>query len=112
MEELQMLVTMVAGLPTLTIWVLAGYLLYRLVIVGSIYGVIRLAIERYHSYKTTPPPAKVVEHKVAGCCINEDVLQALQVQVIRLATAGGYIHSSSVTKLRDAINLIEQGEVK
>lgn len=109
MEELQTLVTMVAGLPTITVWILAGYLLYRLVVVGSIYGVIRLAINRYFEYKVKPV---VVQHKVSNYAINEDVLHELQVQIGRLVNGSAYIHTSDVGKLRWALDLIEKGEVK
>ena len=35
MDELKTLIEAVAGLPTLTLWVLVGYLVYKLAIVGS-----------------------------------------------------------------------------
>ena len=41
MEELKLLIEAIAGLPTITLWVLVGYLVYKLAVVGSIYGVIR-----------------------------------------------------------------------
>jgi hypothetical protein len=50
MEELKLLIGMVADLPTLAVWVLAGYLLYKVAIIGSIYGVIRLAIAKLHDW--------------------------------------------------------------
>lgn len=108
MEELKLLVEMVAGLPTMTVWVLAGYLAYKLAIVGSIYGVIRLAINRLYDYKARPTEAI---HKVSGKAINEDVLYDLQVQIARLGT-GAYIHSSDVFKLRKALDLVEKEESK
>lgn len=109
MEELQMLVTMVAGLPTLTVWVLAGYLAYKLAVIGSIYGVIRLAINRYYDYKAKPV---VTTHKLAGRAIDDDTLAALQIQVGRVGGNGGYFHMSDVSKLRRALDMIDKGEVK
>ena len=50
MEELKLLIEMVANLPALAVWVLVGYLLYKVAIVGSIYGVIRLAIAKLHDW--------------------------------------------------------------
>lgn len=108
MEELKLLVEMVAGLPTMTVWVLAGYLAYKLAIVGSIYGVIRLAINKLYEYKARP---REMIHKVSSKTINEDVLYELQGQVARIGTSV-YIHSSDVNKLRKAIDLIEKGEIK
>jgi len=48
MDELKLLIDMVANLPTLAVWVLVGYLAYKVVVVGSIYGVIRLLIIKGH----------------------------------------------------------------
>ena len=68
MEELKLLIEAIAGLPTITLWVLVGYLVYKLAVVGSIYGVIRFGIEKFVQWRTTPPPTvtQVVErtHKV------------------------------------------------
>lgn len=46
LNVLKTLIEMVAGLPLLSVWVLAGFLAYKLAIVGSIYGVLHKLIER------------------------------------------------------------------
>lgn len=49
MEELKLLIEAVAGLPTITLWVLVGYLIYKLAVIGSVYGLLRFTVE--HLYK-------------------------------------------------------------
>lgn len=49
MEELKQLIELVLKLPATALWILAGYLFYKLSVIASIYGVIRLAIEKIHS---------------------------------------------------------------
>ena len=48
MEELKLLISMVNDLPALATWVLVGYLIYKITVIGSIYGVIRLLIVKMH----------------------------------------------------------------
>lgn len=52
MDELKLLIGMVADLPALAVWVLCGYLLYKIVVIGSIYGLIRFAIDKAHDWLT------------------------------------------------------------
>jgi len=48
MEELKILVEMVADLPDLAIAVILAFFAYKMFIVGSIYGVIKLGIKKLH----------------------------------------------------------------
>lgn len=100
MEELKILIEAVAGLPTITLWVLVGYLIYKLCVIGSIYGVIRFGIEKFVEWKLAPK-----EFKVGTQCINEQVESQLQAQLNRL-TAYQYIHSSGVEALEKAIDIV------
>lgn len=106
MEELRLIVQTVANLPTLTIWVLCGYLVYKLAVIGSVYGLIRYAIEKFVEWRTKP-----VKYKIGAAVINEDVAAMLSVQINRLCSTS-YIHSRDVIKLRDALDYIEQQEKK
>lgn len=103
MDELKLLIEMVAGMPTMALWVLIGYLVYKLAVIGSIYGLIRFAIDRLHSWLTH---AKQVEYRLGAKTINEDVAQALSGQIARVGSSG-YIHASDVEKLRKAIDSLE-----
>lgn len=54
MEELKILVGMVKDLPAMALWIIAGFFAYKVFIVGSIYGVIKLGINRvYDSIKSS-----------------------------------------------------------
>jgi hypothetical protein len=50
MEELKLLVESIANLPDLAIWVIAMYFFFKLAIVGSIFGVVRLFIVKVYDY--------------------------------------------------------------
>lgn len=58
MEEFKVILEMLASLPTLAVWVLAGFLVYKLAVVGSIFGLARLLIasifKAYHETLNTP----------------------------------------------------------
>jgi hypothetical protein len=100
MEELKLLIEAVAGLPTITLWVLIGYLIYKLAIIGSMYGVMRFAIQKFVEWKTNPKT-----FKIGGKAINETVAFELEVQVSRLVSTS-YIHSSDVLKLKQALDIV------
>ena len=64
MEELKLLVESIAGLPDLAIWVVAMYFFFKLAIVGSIFGVTRLFINKVHNIyftKYNKPPTPIIE---------------------------------------------------
>ena len=100
MDELKLLIEMVAGLPSLAVWVLVGYLAYKVVVVGSIYGVIRLLIIKLHDWLTKP---RVVALKIGAKPIDESTAEALNAQIARISS-GHYFHMSDVQKLREALD--------
>jgi len=107
MDELKLLIEMVSNLPSLAVWVLIGYLVYKVVVIGSIYGLARFGIEKLHSWLTTPKERLVdVRLMLDGMCIigaKEELL--LQLERVRLVGySGGYIHDSHVAWLEAAIN--------
>lgn len=53
-DALKELIGLVKELPEFALWILLGYLLYKLFVVGSIYGVIKLAINKSHDYMVKP----------------------------------------------------------
>ena len=108
MEDLRELVAIIRDLPNFALAILAGYLIYKLAVVGSIYGVVRFAIGKLYDWKTHPPyPAPKpppVDYKLGNITINEAVALGLQAQVARLATSSGYIHADGIAKLREALD--------
>lgn len=103
MDELKLLIEMVANLPAMAVWVLVGFYAYKVVVIGSIYGVIRLGILKAHDWLVAP---KTTTYKLGGLAINETVALALASQLNRLSN-GAYIHASDVAKLAAAIDHIE-----
>lgn len=108
MDELKLLIDLVASLPAMAIWVLVGFYVYKVVVIGSIYGLLRFAIDRLHSWLTAP---KVTQFKLSGMTIDEAVAASLGAQLSRLASTS-YIHSSDVEKLKKAIDHIQTEERK
>ena len=106
MEELKLLIEMVSHLPTLTVWVLAGYLAYKIAVIGSIYGVIKLMIQRLYEWKTHP-----AQFKVSTRIIDAQTAEALQVQIARIGSTS-YIHMSDVQALREALDVKLNERVK
>jgi hypothetical protein len=116
MEELKLLIGMVADLPSMALWVLIGYLVYKLAIIGSIYGVIRLAITNLYEWaikrKELPAIHQEIYLKdiVHGICIHSDETKDLLMRQIKRVAGKGisigsdYIHKSSVDWLREAID--------
>lgn len=106
MGELKELISMVAGLPTVVVWVLVGYLVYKLAVLGSIYGVMRLLIEKAHNWLTQP---KKVEWKLDNLVLDERTKTVLASQFGRLCTSL-YVHEPDVERLRKAIDLMLEKE--
>lgn len=102
MEELKLLVEMVADLPQMALWVLAGFWAYKVIVIGSIYGLIRFIVEKAHSWLTSPKD-KNVRLMLDGECISGSASDLVtQLHRIKRAT-GVYIHGSDVRWLADAI---------
>lgn len=115
MDDLKLLVDMVGHLPQLALWVLLGYLVYKLAVVGSIYGVIRYVTKEVFSWlsvKKAEPPREVeykeIRPMLDGMCIRASA-DSFLAQLHRLKGKGlgiesDYIHQQSVDWLREAID--------
>jgi len=112
MNELRELVGLVKDLPNAALWVIAAIFLYKVTIVGSVYGVARLAIGKLHDWAVTRK-AREVEYKeirpmLDGICIHDET-DRLIAQLHRIRGKGvgietKYIHRQSVDWLRAAID--------
>jgi hypothetical protein len=114
MDELKMLIEMVSNLPSLAVWVLVGFLAYKVAVVGSVYGLLRLLIEKTHAWlvfrKQPALEIKEVELRplLDGLAIKAEI-SSLMYQIKRVAGKGlnidsSYIHGASVDWLRRAID--------
>lgn len=109
MDELKLLVEMISNLPQMTVWVLVGYLIYKVVVVGSIYGVIRLAIGKLYDW-AVKPKIEFIEMKpmLEGMCIS-GTLRDLAMQIQRVGGIankrnGSYVGFDDAQWLREAID--------
>ena len=123
MEELKILVDMVATLPGMALWVIGGYFVYKIIIVGSIFGVIKLGINRLHGVLTKTKEADIItnEYRWMGTSkitISGDGSKQLienclkRVAGKRTGINSPYIHLESAEWLEEAINEKEQRENK
>lgn len=112
MDELKLLIDMVAHLPAMALWVLVGFFAYKVVIVGSIYGVIRFVAGRLFDW-LQQKKAREVEYKemrpmIDGMCVAAQtdrlIAQLHRVRGKGIGIQSDYIHAASVDWLRDAID--------
>jgi hypothetical protein len=73
---------------------------YKVVVIGSIYGVVRLLIVKAHDWATKP---KTMALKIGAKPIDETTAEALNAQIARVCN-GSYYHMSDVQKLREALD--------
>jgi hypothetical protein len=126
MEELKLLVNMVANLPSMALWVIAFFFAYKVTIIGSIYGVIRLAIQRAYEYGTSPNRHKMtIERKeihlediLNGICISSDDTKHCLIRLLKKVAennsyhVSAYIHKGTVEWMEEAINSQILADVK
>lgn len=108
MEELKLLVQMVASLPQLAVWALVGFYIYKICVIGSIYGTIRFVIQKYHDMKVTGTKKFSLEDDIHGFTIAPEIKARLIAQFKRLIDTGGmgypYVMSKDVEWLKQAID--------
>jgi hypothetical protein len=87
MEELKILVGMVADLPDMALWVVAFFFVYKVCIIGSIYGSIKFVTTKLVEWRTfVKPEVKPFpkEYDLKGLIANEDTLMLLVAQLARI----------------------------
>lgn len=116
-DELKELANTLLHLPDLALWGIAALLFYKVTIIGSIYGVLRLGIQRAYEYGVARKTQRVdIEPHIRSIAIDHDGTgERLIAQITRLAGKGlkfgsQYIHSESVQWLREAIDAKEAEE--
>jgi hypothetical protein len=110
MDELKLLAEMVANLPAMALWVIAFFFGYKVVVVGSIYGVIRFVAQKAHEsivfYKSRPKEVQEI-HKIRDItiteCMDDLIRQLRRVAGKRVYNGSQHIHPASVDWLSEAI---------
>ena len=112
MEELKLLIDLIRDLPAVALWVLAGFFVYKTLIVGSIYGVIRFVTKEGVGYfrerKANPPEIIKVGTREIECFVigHDGTFERLigQLKRLRRTQRSNYIHGPDVDRLRDALD--------
>lgn len=111
MEEIKALVEMIAKLPQLAIWVLVAFWAYKVVVIGSIYGVIRFVVDKVHNWAMMPKQFNVrpmLDRMTISGEAEEFVRQVKRVAGKRTGINSTFVHGCSVEWLREAIDEKEE----
>lgn len=116
MDELKEIINMIASLPHMALWVIAGFWAYKVIVIGSIYGVIRFAIDRAHSWATTDRHEyrqirPLIDKLTISGCADDLAYQIGRLKGVA-SRSSAYIHPSDVDWLRKAIDEKMQREEK
>lgn len=117
MEEIKEIVNLLKELPALAIWVLALFFAYKVICVGSIYGVIKFCVTKLHSYLVSPKTVRTtvtIEHLAITSCYHDLLAQLGRIKSkgTHLADGTGFIHRQSVDWLRCAIDAQEAKDLE
>lgn len=111
METLQALAQIVKDLPDTAIYIIGIYFIFKISIVGSIYGVIRFVAQKVHDVMVVQKRRiEEVEIRVLadGLLISDQkdefMRQIRRLAGVRTATDSEYIHRKSVDFLREALD--------
>ena len=123
METFKLLTEMVKDLPDMAIWVIIIFFAYKVVIVGSLYGLIRCVVQsickaiktnkelsnkaielgneaiELGKFKAIDVRAKIADECITTGGAHSDLIQ----QIKRIRNGGLYIHRSDVLFLKAAI---------
>jgi hypothetical protein len=110
MDEIKQIIEMIAKLPQLAIWVLVAFWAYKVIVIGSVYGVIRFVVEKVHSWATTPKEKlEIVEvrGKLDKLTIGSPEFLIAQIGRIvgkRVGISTSFLHDQSIQWLKEAID--------
>jgi hypothetical protein len=113
MDEIKQLIEMIAKLPQLAIWVLVAFWAYKVIVIGSVYGVIRFVVEKAHSWAVCPKELNVRPMLERWCIPGEAddfIAQVKRIKGKGTRMGSEYVHGCSVAWLREAINEKEARE--
>lgn len=102
MEDIKTLIELVKSLPSITVWILGAYFFYKLFVVGSIYGVIRLLIVKAHDLLKNRTITRQV--KIGDYVLGEAAQTMVLKQLGRIADKYGTIFNSEAEFLRKALD--------
>lgn len=111
-EALREIVTIIKDLPAYAVWILAGFLFYKLTIIGSVYGVIRLGINRLFDYLGKDRKV-ITEFKIGDITIDTSTHHALILLFEMIKKPGAtYLHHDNVNFAIQAVKEKREREGK
>lgn len=111
-EALKEIVTIIKDLPAYAVWILAGFLFYKLTVIGSVYGVIRLGINRLFDY-LGKDRKQIKEFDLRGIAVDEAAEQQAKALIVSLKQNHlGYVHYSDIQFAIDAVKEKREREKK
>lgn len=107
MDELRELIQLITHLPTFALWILLGFLFYKLAILGSVYGVIRLALNHLHSWATRERKV-TVKGTFGGIHYEEYTGKLLEAQLKRLMGTSMFLSVENVRTLEKILDSFKE----
>lgn len=109
MEEIKELINAITNLPQLAVWVLAGYLVYKLATIGALYATIRFVAEKAFGYLSLKKTNYVETRVLMDGMLTHGTAEAFMNQMRRLpgigqTTKSNYIYNDHIKWLREAID--------
>lgn len=100
MDELKVVVDLLGGAGQMALWALVVIYLYKVIIIGSIYGTVRFVVTKTHDWLIKP---KTIQLRIGTTIVDDATALALQAQISRLSEHG-YLHMDGVQRLREALD--------
>ena len=108
MESLALLVDMVKDLPDMAVYLVFAYFVYKLFVVGSVYGLLRFSVDRLYRAYILPKDVRVKSTVITEKTNKITSTKTAQVRLIELleeftASRGGLINGTDISWLQEAI---------
>lgn len=100
-DAIKEITTLIEKLPHMALWILAGVLIYKVIFIGSWFGIAKLLIDRTHSFLTSPKPHQFYLDDLLCQCPSSRLIDVLK----RIPRGNlTMIHASHIDWLKMAID--------
>lgn len=97
MEELKFIAEVIGTTGTVALWAIAAIYLYKVFIIGSIYGTVRHVITKIHQWKVHG------KYSLREKTLDDSTAHVLYAEISRI-TKSAYIRMADVDKLRKILD--------
>ena len=112
MEELKLLTDILKDVPNSIIWIIGFYFMLKLVYVGSLYGVLKLFINKCHEWamakKGEGKKIIVEKSEIERISITHDGTYDKILGQLKRIRSSNYIHQRGADTLRQALDEYEE----